>query len=73
MAGTSCTGEVRVKFQKVAHFLHCKIVHRDIRLHFSLLEGVTDSRDLRRISNKCFASIGIIVSSYMLYYEDVSR
>ena len=66
MTRTFCTDDVRVKvpsFQKVAQFLQYKTFLRDIiRLNVCLFEDIPDCRDLRRISLKSFASIGIFVS-----------
>ena len=67
MTCTFCTDAGRVKvpsFQKVTQFLQYKIFHRHIiSLIFCLFEDILDCHDLRRISFKSFASIGIFVSS----------
>ena len=67
MTCTFCTDVVRVKipsFQKVTQCLQYKTFQRDIiRVNLCLLEDINDCRDLRRISLKSFASIGIFVSS----------
>ena len=66
MTCTFCTDDVRVKvpsFQKVTQFLQYKTFQRDIiRLNFCLFEGIPDCRDVRGISLKSFASIGLFVS-----------